>query len=796
MGHTGADGTDTGTRSRPARPERGRGHGRRLAVIGRLLRGRLRLAGIVLRDMKPTPHRLLRVTRSVAASGLAFGLALEFLPGIEINGFGALIRLVVILTLVGAVLRPVLVALAVALGGIAIPLIGLFAQTLVIYVALRIEPEVISSSFGAAVGVAWGIAVISAVVGWLADAGSDGTFSSEVMRQVARYGGGGGSPFDGPGVVIVQIDGLSAPLLRWAVTAGNLPTLSRWVRGGSHRFVEWHTGMPSTTPTSQAGILHGTSGHVPAFRWYDKDAGRLVVTNRPRDAAEIERGFSNGRGLLADGGVSISNVFSGDAPHSLLTVSQAGLPGRRARGYASFAASPQGLARSLVLTIGEMIKEVHQARKQRRDNIFPRVRRGGSYVALRGLTNVLLRDLNVTFIAEQMARGVPVVFCDFVDYDEVAHHAGPNRRESLQTLEGIDRVLAMLERIASAVERTYEIVVLSDHGQSQGATFRQRYGRSLEDTVRGLLTPGAAAAAATGTAEGWGPVNTLLTEVTGGGDGTGPGRLMLRRRTDDGQITFGPSRLEVTLDPQRPDLVVVASGNLAMVYLPQVAGRADLEQMEFLHPALVRGLIDHPGVGFVVVRCQGHGPVAFGARGRMFLETGVVEGTNPLLGYGSRAAADLLRHQRMHNVGDIVVVSRIDPGTREVAAFEELVGCHGGIGGDQTRAVLLYPAGWPTVPGPIEGPDAVHHQLVRWLEQLGLRRGPLPEPRPAASGGPADAKTAPAPKPPGAHEAPGVQEAAETTQNTIGRPVEPGAQPDTEQPDTEQPAHASSKNVT
>ncbi|WP_131769453.1 phage holin family protein [Candidatus Protofrankia californiensis] len=781
---TGAGGTDTGMQARHARP--GYGRRRRLAVIGRLLRGRLRLAGIVLRDMKPTPRRLLRVARSVVASGLALGLSLEFLPGVEVNGFDALMRLVVILALVGAVLRPVLVALAVALGGIAVLLIGLFAQTLVIYVALRIEPDVISSSFGAAVGVAWGTAVISAVVGWLADAGSDETFIGEVMRQVARYGGGDGSPFDGPGVVIVQIDGLSAPLLRWAVTAGNLPTLSRWVRSGSHRFVEWHTGMPSTTPTSQAGILHGASSHVPAFRWYDKAAGRLVVTNRPRDAAEIERGFSNGRGLLADGGVSISNVFSGDAPHSLLTVSQAGLPGRRAHGYASFAASPQGLARSLVLTIGEMIKEVHQARKQRRDNIFPRVRRGGSYVALRGLTNVLLRDLNVTFIAAQMARGVPVVFCDFVDYDEVAHHAGPNRRESLQTLEGVDRVLAMLERVAAGVERAYEIVVLSDHGQSQGATFRQRYGQSFEDTVRDLLTPGAAAAAATGTAEDWGPVNTLLTEVTGGRDGTGAGRLMLRRRTDDGQVTFGPSRLEVTLNPQQPDLVVVASGNLAMVYLPQVAGRADLEQMEFLHPALVRGLIDHPGIGFVVVHCPGHGPVAFGARGRMFLETGVVEGTNPLLGYGSRAAADLLRHQRMHNVGDIVVMSRIDPGTREVAAFEELVGCHGGIGGDQTRAVLLYPASWPAAANSIEGPDAVHHQLVRWLERLGLRRDPLPTTRPPA-GPDAGLETPPARR---GSENPAITEiteAAENAENAIERSVESIE---------DRPVHTSSKGVT
>ncbi|WP_239393852.1 phage holin family protein, partial [Frankia sp. CiP3] len=208
---TGAPSTVPGTAGQADLSGRRRA---RLAVVGRLLRGRLRLGGVVLRGMKPTPRRLLRVIRSAVASGLALALAFAFLPGIEVDSLAGLIRLVAILAVVGAVLRPILVALAVALGGIAVLLIGLFAQTLVIYVALRIEPDVAFHGFGAAIGVAWTTAVIAAMVGWLADAGSDETFIGEIMRQVARYGGGG-IPFDGPGVVIVQIDGLSAPLLRW-----------------------------------------------------------------------------------------------------------------------------------------------------------------------------------------------------------------------------------------------------------------------------------------------------------------------------------------------------------------------------------------------------------------------------------------------------------------------------------------------------------------------------------------------------------------------------------------------------
>src|SRR3954453_2589372 len=117
-------------------------------------------------------------------------------------------------------------------------------------------------------------------------------------------------------------------------------------------------------------------------------------------------------------------------------------------------------------------KEIRQGRRQQSRGIEPRIDRMSSYIALRGVTNVLLRDLNVRLLAEQILRGTPVMYADFTDYDEVAHHAGPTRPESLASLVGVDRAIAVLEKVAAAAARPYELVVLSDHGQSQGATFR------------------------------------------------------------------------------------------------------------------------------------------------------------------------------------------------------------------------------------------------------------------------------------------------------------------------------------
>ncbi len=98
-----------------------------------------------------------------------------------------------------------------------------------------------------------------------------------------------------------------------------------------------------------------------------------------------------------------------------------------------------------------------------------------------------------------------------------------------------------------------------------------------------------------------------------------------------------------------------------------------------------------------------------------------MEGEDPLASYGELAAPSLLRQAEMPHNGDLVVVSRLDDYTHEVAAFEELVGCHGGIGGWQTEAVLVHPSRWVLNEPPV-GSDAVHEVLIDWLEKLGQRK--------------------------------------------------------------------------
>jgi uncharacterized membrane protein YvlD (DUF360 family) len=671
----------------------------------------------MLRDWRLTVSWVRSLARSAVTSFVVLAATLWLLPGVNSSGLVSMLWLVVLVASVGTVLRPLLLAFASVLGGYGALLLGFLVQAIVMYVALSLDPRAHISNFAMAFVASWLAAALSAIVNWLADAGTDDAFIGETLRRMIR-GRRPNGPRQ-PGLLIVQLDGVSEPLLRWAVRAGNLPHIGQWLRSGQYRLRAWHTGVPATTPAAQAGLLHGDSHRVPAFRWYEKETRRLIVTNRPRDAAEVERRISTGTGLLRYGGASVSNVFSGDAPTSLLTVSNAALPGRSARGYAAFMTSPYGFARAVVLGMGEVLKELHQARLQRRRDVRPRVRRGGAFLALRPVTTVLLRDLTVSLVAEQMARGAPTIFCDFLDYDEVAHHAGPARPEAMNALEDLDRVVGILGRLAAAGgARDYRLVVLSDHGQSQGATFRQRYGQSLEQAIRGLLH--GSTCAATGDVEGWGPVNTLLTGVAGR---RGPAAAAARAVADGSvgnEVVLGPADSEQrAVETTDPELVVVSSGNLAMVYLARHPGRLTLEQIDALHPGLVRGLTTHPGIGVVVVDTA-LGPVALGTRGAHRLRDGTVTGEDPLAGYGPLARGDLLRHQAAEHVGDLVLISVLDRDTDEVAAFEELVGCHGGLGGWQTEAMLIHPAEWRLDTADLVGPEAVHLQLARWRDDLGL----------------------------------------------------------------------------
>jgi len=641
-------------------------------------------------------------------------------PGILVSSIGAALIGAVVLGLLNALVRPVIILLTLPLNVVTVGLLSLVVNAMMLTLAAPLVPGFEVTSFAGAFAAALVITILTTLISVVVSANRDDTFYAELARRLAAME----SPrvAGGRGLLVVQIDGLGAPILRNAIRVGLTPRMASWVRSGRYRLVEWDCAPPSQTPSSQAGILHGSNDDIPAFRWYEKDRGRLMVANRPADAAEIERRLSDGKGLLAADGTSVANLFSGDAARSLFTMSTIST-GRPADvdAFSLYFVDPGAFVRTIVLTITEAIKELVEARRQRALDIQPRVHRGAAFAGMRAVSNVLLRDLNMTFLIHAMGRGTPIMYVDFVDYDELAHHAGPERLESLRSLTGVDQALASLERAAAGAPRDYEIVVLSDHGQSQGATFRQRYGSTLDEVIRALMGGDVTAVTTTQEGEGWGPVNALLGEIR-----RRPGiagrvaSSALAGRTVDGAVEVGRAVEPTTVAEGTADLIVGPSGNLANVYFTAIPGRATLEEIDERYPGLAAGLAAHPGIGFVLAKTAALGSVAIGRGGVHHLADGRVDGDDPLALFGPRTADHLRRIDGFAHVGDLLLNSSYDAELDEVAAFEELVGSHGGFGGPQTRPFVLAPATLPFDEEPLVGAPAVHRQLVRWADALGV----------------------------------------------------------------------------
>ena len=649
----------------------------------------------------------------VAAVGVTLGLLV--VGGVSTRG-GLLVAVVLIVVLVAldALLNPLLRRLA-ARGSVVLALVlGIVAQVAVITVIVVVSGVADASWLNVLIVLVVASVVIS-LGQWLASTTDTAYIVGSAVTSRRRRPVDGAPPATRPrGLLVVQLDGVSREVVERALVAGQAPNLDRWL-ATSHRLHSWWSTVPSTTPASMAGFLHGDDEQVAAFRWWDRGEGRLLATSKPADSRLIEERFAPGHGLLRDGGAAVSTTYTGGAAESYLTMSQAVSTRRLGSGadYVTFFARPFLFLSSLLLTFGEMVKELYQGRRQRVRGVEPRIPRTGAYVLLRGVTNVLLRRLNLSVVAEQMSRGRPVVYVDFVDYDEIAHHAGPERPESMDAVEGLDTVLGHLQHVASSVETAYELVVVSDHGQSLGQTFEQLTGQSLADRLAELMRTGDVDRVESTAGEEWGPVNALVSSV-----------LSPRRGRSDAPV-LGPDRKQVS--DGLPELAVTGGGNLGMVWFPRLASRPDVDAVSDAWPNLLPGLLSTTGVGLVMVLGPAGSPLVFGPQGVRDLAGGILEGEDPLIGYPSRAAADLARLGGLPHCGDLVLFSTVDASGR-IHAFEDQVGSHGGIGGPQNHAILIHPRNWDLdddllddvdgVRMPV-GPVAVHRQLLRWRRLLG-----------------------------------------------------------------------------
>lgn len=647
------------------------------------------------------------------------------MDGFVLDGAPTALGAAAIIGLLNAFVWPLLARFTLPLTVLTLGIAALVLNGILVTFAIDLLPKAHVATFLDGIVISIVVAAVTAAVySLLAIDEDDAWYRNVVRRQMRRRGRA--VETDVPGVLFLEIDGLAHDILRRALQDGSAPTLSSWVRGGSHKLRRWETDWSSQTGACQAGLLHGSNEDMPAFRWWEKERGAAIVTNHPRDAEEIERRHSDGRGLLHADGASRANILSGDAPHSMLTMSTA-LRRRRPIGkdYAAYFARPYAVARTFALSLAEIGCERRAARSQVRDDVRPRMHRSRSYVFARAWGTVVQRDLQVATVIGDVLAGRPVIYTTFLAYDEVAHHSGIERHDALAVLHDLDRQIARIARACEDAPRPYRLVVLSDHGQSQGETFRDRYDLTLEDLVREACQPDSVVASEAGDDDALSYLSAGLTEVAR--DDTVAARTVraaTRDRLADGAVALGSDarrEVEETHDGEDgvPELSVMASGCLGLISFPREPGRVSLERIEQLYPRLIPTLRDHPGVGFVLVRSERDGALAIGSGGTHYLADDRVEGEDPLAPFGPNAADHLRRTDSFPHCADLMINSTYWEDFGEVAAFEELVGSHGGMGGTQSFPFVLHPGEleWPA--DEVVGAERVHRVFRGWLAGLG-----------------------------------------------------------------------------
>jgi uncharacterized membrane protein YvlD (DUF360 family) len=678
----------------------------------------------------------IRVAAMTAAQAGVLLLLAWLLDDFQLSNISWSVIAVIVISFVIGFTWPWAYRLAGRFHPIIFPLVMVLTVGFVVESTASVLPGVRLASLWAAILIPIALTATSTMLGGFLAINDERQYERFVTRQIQRSYRRVPRT-DVPGVAFVEFDGLAEPVLRQAIAEGRMPTVARWLASGSHRLIAWEPDLSSQTSASQAGILLGDNSDIPAFRWYDKELGRLVVSSKFRDAAQIEARLSTNSGLLADGGASRLNMMSGDAPDCLFTFStfRSAVRDRSSRDYYAYFSNPYSLARVVTLFVTDVLLELW-ANLRSRFRGGPRVRRGGTYPFVRAATTSFMQELSIYMVVRDVLRGMPSVYTTLFSYDEVAHHSGIRAPDALAVLTRIDHHLRYLERAISLAPRPYHLILLSDHGQSEGATFARRYGKTLRSVVEELAGD-VTVAGTRQTDEHAGALALVLNEAMAHDARTAKLlRRLLNRRGED-PLAFGPQRedlrrvrdsprhrqrldLSPRSEPARVgDVVVLGSGNLGLISFTGWPTRMTFEEITDAFPSLLPGLARHPGIGVVVVNSEEHGAIAIGEAGIHYLDEGNFVGEDPLAPYGQNAAIHLRRASAFRNAPDILVNSAIDPATGDTAAFEDLLGNHGGLGGTQTQPFLLFPSTLPLPDEPLVGAASVHQLLVRWLKDVG-----------------------------------------------------------------------------
>ncbi|MGB5338642.1 MAG: alkaline phosphatase family protein, partial [Gammaproteobacteria bacterium] len=473
-----------------------------------------------------------------------------------------------------------------------------------------------------------------------------------------------------PGLVLIQIDGLSQPEFEKALQRGELPFLDRLIRREHYCVHRFYSGVPATTAAVQGELFYGVKGAVPGFNFKEHDTGRLVRMYETAAAARVERRLEadGGEPLLTGGSCYAVNFTGGAAePHFCPTAYGWGPALREASPLVVILlilSNTYSFLRTFVLLLLEMVLAVVDFMRGLIDG--QDVIKELIFVPTRVAITILLRELSTIGVKIDVARGLPTVHVNFLGYDEQAHRRGPSSDFAHWTLKGIDDAIARIWRAAHrSSRRHYDVWIYSDHGQEQTQSYEKLHGREFSTAVAEVFSR----------YEG-SPIQLRSSGSLGVGlqrvSYVGGGRF---------QKLF-PVNIWHAGDIEGPHLSIAPMGPIARIY-------DDAEPGTGADSVLARALVDEAKVPLVLVKGKPGYARAWTSEGEFVLpddKVRILGADHPFL---DEATQDLLAMCHHPDAGEFIA-----SGWRaghDALSFAIENGAHGGFGPLETNGFALVP---------------------------------------------------------------------------------------------------------
>ncbi len=465
------------------------------------------------------------------------------------------------------------------------------------------------------------------------------------------------------GLVIIHVDGLGYRYLHKAMEQGYMPFVQQLIASENYVPLRWRCGVPSTTPFVQAGLMFGDNAEIPSFRWWDKEANRLIVFGGLSSFKHVSDQYFHGTEPLLANGAAIATCYTGEAVETYRLSYHSRERGRtyvmptkhKTRRFTakhilfSWFGNPLHIVD--ILCTGAW--QFYRGNRKYIEAKLKGMRTAETYVVTNVLEEIFLHQLTRYATVQAMCENYPIIYSAFYSYDSMSHAFGPEAEYSARSLRHIDRTIKRIVGARQTTQRDYEILILSDHGQTETIPFLEANGRTLGQFVAEWLP------------------QFDIEEYNG-------------------------KRFAATQQPPQGTIVLTYSGGLAHVYLKEAAGRLDRAAVEAKVPGLIEQLAHTNGVGFVMLR-DDHSDLLVTHSGTFRLDehAGFSEGTDEFLKKFDDPkiiASQLHKLNSFKRAGDIILFGDFADGRQ--TNFENQIGGHGSVGGEQQFPFVLAKREW------------------------------------------------------------------------------------------------------